>query len=35
MFEIIKKMFIELLTGLVSGSDHTKYISLSIQKYMI
>ena len=27
-------MFIRLLTGLVNGSNHTKCISLSNQKYM-
>ena len=32
MFGIIKKMFIGLLTGLVSASNHTKYVSLSNQK---
>ena len=32
MFEIIKKMFIGILTGLVSASNHTKYVSLSNQK---
>ena len=35
MFELIKKIFIALLTGLVNGSNHTKCISLSNQKYMI
>ena len=34
MFGLIKKMFIGLLTGLVNGSNHTKYVSLSNQKYM-
>ena len=29
MFGIIKKMFIGLLTGLVSASNHTKCVSLS------
>ena len=32
MFEIITKMFIRLLTGLVSASNHTKCVSLSNQK---
>ena len=31
----LKKMFIELLTGLVNGSNHTKCILLSSQKCMI
>ena len=35
MFELIKKMLIGLLTGLVNGSNHTKCISLSNQKCMI
>ena len=34
MFEIIKKMFVMLLTSTVSDSSHTKYISLSNQKCM-
>ena len=34
MFVLIKKMFIELLTGLVNGSNHTKCISLRNQKCM-
>ena len=34
MFEIIKKIFIGLLTGLVNGSNHTECISLSNQKCM-
>ena len=29
MFGLIKKIFIGLLTGLVNGSNHTKYLSLS------
>ena len=33
MFRLIKKIFIEL-TGLVTGSNHTKCISLSNQKFM-
>ena len=32
MFAIIKKMFIVLLTSIVSASNHTKCISLSNQK---
>ena len=32
MFELIKKIFIVLLTGLVNGSNHTKCVSLSNQK---
>ena len=35
MFGTIKKMFIGLLTGLVSASNHTNCVSLSNQKYMI
>ena len=35
MFELIKKIFIELLTGLVNGSNHTKCVFLSNQKCMI
>ena len=35
MFGLIKKIFIGLLTGLVNGSNHTKWISLSNQKCMI
>ena len=35
MFRLIKKVFIGLSTGLVSGSNHTKCILLSNQKYMI
>ena len=31
MFELIKKMFIRLLAGLVNGSNHTKCASLSNQ----
>ena len=29
MFGLIKKIFIGLLTCLVNGSNHTKYLSLS------
>ena len=32
MFEIIKKMFIVLLSSIVNASNHTKYVSLSNQK---
>ena len=32
MFGIIKKIFIGLLTGLVSASKHTKCVSLNNQK---
>ena len=35
MLVLIKKIFIGLLTGLVNGSNHTKCISLSNQKFMI
>ena len=35
MFGLIDKIFIGLLTGLVSGSNHTKSVSLSIKKCMI
>ena len=35
MFELIKKKFIGLLTGIVSASNHTKCMSLSNQKCMI
>ena len=35
MFSLIKKIFIELLTCLVHGSNHTKCVSLNNQKYMI
>ena len=34
MFELIKKIFTGLLTGLVNGSNHTKCVSLSNQKCM-
>ena len=33
MFGLIKKIFIGLLTALVSGSNNTKYVSFSDQKY--
>ena len=32
MFELIKKIFVGLLTGLVNWSNHTKFVSLSNQK---
>ena len=35
MFGLIKKIFIGLLTGIVSASNHTKCVSLSNQKCMI
>ena len=35
MFGLIKKIIIGLLTGLVNGSNHTKFVSLSNQKCMI
>ena len=35
MFVLIQKIFTGLLTHLVNGSNHTKYISLSNQKFMI
>ena len=35
MFELIKKIFIGLLTGLSSGYNHTKCISLVNQKCQI
>ena len=34
MLGLNKKIFIELLTGLVDGSNYTKYVSLSNQKCM-
>ena len=34
MFGLIKKMFIGLLTSIVSASNHTKYMLLSNQKCM-
>ena len=33
MFGLIKKIFIKLLTNLVNGSNHTKYVSLCNQKF--
>ena len=35
MIGLIKKVFIGLLTGLINGTNHTKSVSLSNQKYMI
>ena len=35
MFELIKEIFTGLLTGLVNVSNHTKWVSLSNQKYEI
>ena len=35
MLGLIKKIFYGILTGLVDGSNHTKCISLSNQKYKI
>ena len=35
MFELIRKIFIGLLAGIVSASNHTKCMSLSNQKCMI
>ena len=35
MFELIKKIFIGLLTGLVNGYNHKKCVSLSNQKRQI
>ena len=35
MFWLIKKIFIELLTGIANGSYHTKCVSLSNEKYEI
>ena len=34
MFGLIKKIFIGLLTGIVSVSNHTKYVLLSNQRCM-
>ena len=34
MFRSIRKMFIELLTGLVNASNHVKCVSLSNYKCM-
>ena len=35
MFELLKKLFIELLTGIVSASNYTKWVLSSNQKCMI
>ena len=35
MLGLIKKILIGLLTGLVNGSNHTKCVTLSIEKCMI
>ena len=35
MFELIKKIFIGLLTGLVNGYSRTKFSLLKNQKFMI
>ena len=35
MFDLIKKRFIGLLTGIVSASNHAKCMSMSNQKCMI
>ena len=35
MFVLIRKIFIGLLTGLVNGSNHIKYVSLSNKKCKI
>ena len=35
MFELIKKLFIGLLIGIVSASNHKEYVSLSNQKCMV
>ena len=34
MFDLIKKIFIGLLTGIVMASNHTKCVSISNQKCM-
>ena len=34
MFGFIKKLIIGLLVGIVSASNHTKFMSLSNQKYI-
>ena len=34
MFGLINEIFVELLTGIVSASNHTKCVSLSNQKCM-
>ena len=35
MFGLIKKLFIGLLTGIISGSNHTKCVLLNNQKCMM
>ena len=35
MLELIKKIFTELLTDLISATNHTKCVSLSNQKCMV
>ena len=35
MFGLIKKIFLGLLSSTVNGSNHTEFVSLSNQKYMI
>ena len=35
MFQLVKKMFIVLLSSMVNASNHTKCVSLSKQKCMI
>ena len=35
MFELIRKIFIVLLTGVESASNHTNYVLLSNQKCMV
>ena len=34
MFGLIERMFIGLLTGIISASNHTKCMSMSNQKYI-
>ena len=35
MFKLIKKIYIGLLTGIVSASNHTRCVTMSNQKCMI
>ena len=35
MFGLIKKTFMELLTSIISASNHTKCVSLSNQKFEV
>ena len=35
MFELVKKIFIGLLTGIINASNDTKCVSLNNQKCMI